>query len=231
MSGVQSGALPIENHPAIFDNNILPAPWTGPGTNNLVVDPMLHLELINNITNADWRTVKAALMPRPGSPALRSGIGGFDRGGMNSPGLLVFGEPPTSTTSRSATLTVAPGGTFNWGSVVPPYEWGYTHYKWKLDNGPWSAEISITASPTIALRNLSNGPHTVYVIGKNDAPPGYYQDDPFVYPATAGISAHATASRTWTVNPNISKVVLNEILARNTTAVAVGSKYPDLVEL
>ena len=75
----------------------------------------------------------------------------------------------------------------------------------KLDNGPWSSEIVVsnpppfTNLPTISLSNLPNGPHTVYVVGRNDV--GYYQDDPFVYPATAGISGHATASRTWVVGP------------------------------
>ena len=70
---------------------------------------------------------------------------------MNPRGLLVYGEPAGTTASTSATLTVTPGGTFNWGNnpPVPPYTWGYTHYKWKLDNGPWSSETSITTTPTI----------------------------------------------------------------------------------
>jgi hypothetical protein len=216
------------NLTVIFDNNILPMPWAGPGTNNLVVDPLLHLELINNVTNADWKTVKAALTPHLGSPALASGIGGFDRGGLNPRGVLVYGEPPSVTQSNSAALTVAPGGTFNWGSVVPPYLWGYTHYKWKLDNGAWSAETAITTSPTIALTGLSSGPHTVYVTGKNDA--GFYQDDPFVYPIGGGQPAHVTTSRTWVVNPRLSPIRINEVLARNSTAVPVGSKFPDLIE-
>src|SRR5206468_12186753 len=130
-----------------------------------------------------WRAVKAALKPRGGSPALGTGLGGFDKGELNPRGLLVFGQPAGTTHSTSATLTVAPGGTFNWGSVVPPYLWGYTHYKWRLDEGPWSAETPITSQPTIALSGLANGSHTVYVSGRNDA--GYYQDDPFVYPADA----------------------------------------------
>jgi len=220
------------NHTVIFENNILSVPWSGPGSNNIVADPRLNLQLINNITNADWRTVKAALMPRAGSPALGTGFGGSDRGGLNPRGLLISGVPADTTISTSLNLKVGPGGTFNWGSnpPVPPYEWGYTHYKWKLDNGAWSAEISTTTSPTITLNNLSNGPHTIYVSGKNDAPPGYYQDDTFVYPATAGIPAHLT-SRSWTVNTNLARVVINEVLAANSTTLTNGWTTPDLIEL
>src|SRR5439155_20542980 len=34
------------NHTVIFDNNILPQVWSGPGSNNLVTDPRLDLALI-----------------------------------------------------------------------------------------------------------------------------------------------------------------------------------------
>ncbi|MDB6031640.1 MAG: hypothetical protein JWM16_1978 [Verrucomicrobiales bacterium] len=217
------------NHTVIFENNILPMPWSGPGSNNVVVDPGLNLSLITNVLTADWKIVKAALTPRGGSAASGSGIGGVDRGGLNPRGLLVYGEPIGTTASTSATLNLFPGGTFNWGTSVPAYAWGYTHYKWKLDNGAWSAETSITAAPAINLSGLANGPHTVYVTGKNDA--GYYQDDTFVYPTNSVIPAHVTASHTWTVNTSYAKLVLNEILARNDSSVVNGGSYPDVVEL
>src|SRR5204863_3762661 len=122
------------NHTVIFENNILPEPWGGPGADNVVVDPGLNLGLITDVANADWKTVKAALTPRPGSPALARGYGAkYDCGGLNPPGILIYDEPVGTNASTSATLTIAPGGTFNWGTVVPPYLWGYTHYKWKLD--------------------------------------------------------------------------------------------------
>jgi hypothetical protein len=218
------------NHTVIFDNNILPEAWTGPGTSNVVIDPGLNLDLITDVATADWRTVLAALTPRPGSAALGRGYGAkYDRGGLNPPGILVYGEPPATNASTAATLTVAPGGTFNWGTAVPPYLWGYTHYMWKLDNGAWSAETPITTQPTIVLTGLANGSHTVYVRGRNDA--GYYQDDLLVYPPDAGIAAHSTASRTWTVDTTYSHVRLNEVLARNVSALPHGAGFPDLVEL
>ncbi len=217
------------NHTVLFVNNLLSSAWTGPGSNNVVADPRLNLSLITNPTNANWKTVQAALTPRPGSPAIENGYGAkYDRGGLNPRGLLLYGEPRGTTTVNTATLTVAPGGTFNWGTNA--YPWGYTQYKWKLDNGPWSAPLPITTQPIITLSNLSNGAHTVYVSGRNDA--GYYQDDPFVYPTNGIIPAHVSASRTWVVDTTLEpRVVINEILARNVAAVAVDGKYPDLIEL
>ena len=226
-------ALAVNYNPSnltvLFENNLLPLPWSGPGSDNVVADPLLNLSIISNPLTADWRTVKAALSPQTGSPALGTGRGGFDKGGLNPRGLLVWGEPNGATPLTTATLRVGPGGTFNWGSAVPPYEWGYTQYRWKLDNGPWSAETSVTTSPVISLSGLSDGPHTVYVSGRNDA--GHYQDDVFVYPLTAGQPGRATASRTWMVNGLKSAVRISEVLARNDSAVPVGTKFPDLLEL
>src|SRR5439155_24421804 len=53
------------NHTVIFENNILPSAWAGPGTNNVVSDPQLNLALITNVATADWKTIKAAFVPRP----------------------------------------------------------------------------------------------------------------------------------------------------------------------
>src|SRR5258706_11910106 len=43
------------NHTVIFENNILSVAWNGPGSNNVVIDPHLRLDLITNVTNADWQ--------------------------------------------------------------------------------------------------------------------------------------------------------------------------------
>jgi hypothetical protein len=83
----------------------------------------------------------------------------------------------------------------NWqGNGIPASGWpggcGYTHYKWRLNAGAWSAETPI-ALP-VFLSGLSDGPHYVEVVGKRDS--GYYQDDP-----AFGPEAVITRSRTWNV--------------------------------
>ncbi|HEY2951367.1 MAG TPA: CotH kinase family protein, partial [Verrucomicrobiae bacterium] len=227
----------------IMDNNILPVEfkgttneWTGAGTGNKYVDPRLNLGVLAGTAVADVTAtqLRQAFQLRPGSPAAGAGFGGRNIGGVNSNGIAIAGEPNGTTTATNATLTVGPGGTFNWGSTTPQ-AWGWTAFKWKLDGGALSAEIPVANNPpfttpaTITLSNLSNGPHTVFVTGKNDA--GTYQDDTFVYPTNAGIAAHLTASRTWTVNTSFSRLILNEILAKNITTFTNGTGTPDLVEI
>jgi hypothetical protein len=99
---------------------------------------------------------------------------------------------------------------------------GFTHYRWRLDGGAWSAETP--AATPIALSSLSVGPHYVEVSGRNDA--GFYQDDPVF-----GSDAFVTVSRTWTVNPTASTLRLNEILASNGGSVNYFGTTPDVVEL
>ena len=53
------------------------------------------------------------------------------------------GEPNDITPKTTATLTVGPGGTFNWGTTTPQ-RWGWTAFRWKLDSGPYSGEIVVT---------------------------------------------------------------------------------------
>src|SRR5207248_10399989 len=97
------------NHTIIFENNILSTNWNGLGSNNVVIDPRLNLQLIKTVTNASAATVRAAFTPRSGSPALAAGFGAkYDKGGLNPSGLLVIGEPMSETTNTSATLAVAP---------------------------------------------------------------------------------------------------------------------------
>ena len=236
---VTNSYLPnLSNYTIILDNNILSVPWTGLGRGNQVVDPRLNLSVLGGTawTNATVAQARAAAQLLADSPAIGAGFGGRDLGALVPFGIAIAGEPRGTTGSNNATLTVGLGGTFNWGTW-PPQAWGYTAFKWKLDNGAWSAEIPVannspfTNLPAITLSNLSDGPHTVYVDGKNDAPPGYYQDDTFLYPATAGVPAHLSASRTWFVLTNTTLLRLNEVLAWNNTAVPVNGLYPDLVEL
>ncbi len=267
-----------DHHSVIFENNIFPAAWknttnewTGPGAGNQYADPRLNLDSLAGtaLANVTAAQLRHAFTLRTGSPALilnselQMTNSTFDIRhsslAFNPWGIAISGEPIGTNTSTSATLNVGPGGIFDWGTNTPqPFAW--TAYRWKLDNGPWSAVIPITntasaalangalAPATIVLSNLSNGPHTVYVSGRNDV--GWFQDDPFVYPTNAqmllGTNATPlppsgspqgpgrglpTASRTWVVDTNLNRLEISEVLARNETAVNIGGKHPDLVEL
>jgi len=80
----------------------------GTGSNNVGGRSGLNLGLITDVATADWKTVKAA--PRRARLGrLQDGYGAkYDRGGLNPPGILIYGEPYVTTTSTSATLTVGP---------------------------------------------------------------------------------------------------------------------------
>ncbi|MEY2410199.1 MAG: hypothetical protein QOF48_2869, partial [Verrucomicrobiota bacterium] len=224
------------NHTIIMDNNILPVAWGGPGSGNQVIDPLLNLSVLSGtpVASVTAAQLLQAAQLRPGSPALGAGFGGRNLGGLQAHGLFIAGEPRGVTPATRATLTLGPGGTFNWGTNAAQ-RWGWTAYKWSLDGAPFSAEIIVTNNspftnyPTINVSNLANGPHTVYVVGRNDV--GFYQNDSFVYPPTAGVPGSITASRTWTVSPGGSDLRLNEILASNGGGFVHSNTTPDAIEL
>lgn len=160
-----------------------------PGIGNLNLDP-----LFVDATN-DFHL-------RPGSPAIGTGPNGLDMGAYVPQWASISGEPLSPTPLTTATLRV--GGP------------GITHYRYRVNNGAYSAET--TVSNSIVLSGLTNGAYTVFVIGKNSASVYQPQTEPAV-------------SKTWTVNTAIPGVRINEVLARNDTAVPVGSRFPDLIEL
>jgi hypothetical protein len=181
--------------PVVFTNNILPRAWDGAGGGNLVVDPKLkHIPALAETKFTNWQgaqIVREWFSLQPGSAAIGKGPNGRDLGGVVPVGVSVAGEPMGETTATSATLTVG----FNRQSGnIPSRPWptgaGYSHYKWRLDGGPWSEETPI-AKP-IQLSSLTHGQHHVEVVGRRDS--GRWQDDPRL-----GDSATITRSRTWTV--------------------------------
>ena len=231
------------SHTVIMENNILPAEflgttnaWTGPGGGNRHLDPRLNLAALNGVavSNATAAQVRSAFQLLSGSPALGAGFGARDLGGLNPHGLAIDGAPTGTNTSTSATLRFGPGGTFDWGTNAAQ-PWGWTAFRWKLDNGPWSAVIPVTNNspftslPSVSLSNLNNGPHTVSAVGRSDA--GYFQDNLFVYPTNSSSASNITATRTWFVDTNLTRLVLNEVLARNVSAVFADGKFSDLIEL
>jgi hypothetical protein len=169
------------------------------GTGNIIGDPKLVDPASGNFALAS------------DSPARGAGAFGNDLGALVPGGAWITGEPPVQTASTSATLTLGGPGIF--------------YYKWKLDNGAWSAPIAIDPAnplkfprngPTIRtaqlqLNDLANGPHTVSVAGQDFA--GVWQED-----------AAATVSKTWTVDTSLQLIQINEVLADSAT-------LPDTIEL
>jgi hypothetical protein len=211
-----------------FTNNILPFAWTGPGSGNVIADPLLnHIPQLSETTNfLTWEQAQILrdwLRPLPGSPAIGAGPNGRDLGGGVPMGASISGEPEGVVATNAATLVI---GSLMKDASIPsagfPNGSGFTHYKWKLDSGAWSDETPIATR--LLLTDLPNGPHFVTVIGKNDA--GFYQND-----SQFGVEAVETVSKTWTVNTNAFAIRINEVLGKNTSAVPVGGAYPDLIEL
>ncbi|MFO1512112.1 MAG: lamin tail domain-containing protein [Verrucomicrobiota bacterium] len=203
--------------------------WSGPGGNNATNAPLFqYAPQLADTTNFDsWaaaQVMKDWFSLRSGSPAIGAGPNARDQGGVVPLGASIAGEPVATTAATSATLTV---GTVRTGGGIPaagfPNGSGYTHYKWRLNGGNWSAETSITTP--IALTSLTSGSYVVEVSGKRDS--GLYQD------ATEfANSALVTTSRTWTVNTTLpGGLRLNEILARNRFTLVTNGESPDLFEL
>jgi len=181
------------------------------------VDGQVELVVDNSILPAEWHSYGVGNIDadpvfvnagtdfrlKVGSPAIGAGPCGLDMGAYVPAGAAICGEPDEITYHTDATLIV--GGP------------GITHYKYSLNRGPWSEELPVDVP--IVLNNLLNGQtYTVYVIGKNTA--GFWQseDEP-------------TASHTWTIDTSYSKLVINEVMAINSTTLDRGGTFPDLIEL
>lgn len=121
----------------------------------------------------------------------------------NIPVATLAGEPRSPTPLTTARLTV--GGA------------GITHYRHRLNGGAFGPETPV-ATP-IALSGLAHGgSNVVHVIGKNTNNVWQSTNAP-------------TVSRAWMVNTAWPAVRLNEILARNDSAVSHFGTFPDLIEL
>jgi hypothetical protein len=207
-----------------LNNNILPLTWTGPGTGNLVANPLLtHIPTLAETAFTSWsqaQIMRTWFAPQPGSPALGTGPNGRNQGGVIPIGISVNGEPAGTTSQTSATLTLGFNRT---GHGIPTAGWpngaGYVSYRWRLDSGAWSLETPIANS--IVLNGLANGPHHVEVSGKRDS--GLFQDDPLY-----GVEAVVTLSKTWTVQslvaPQSSLTVNGQVVTLSFTGTA-GQSY------
>jgi Lamin Tail Domain/Bacterial TSP3 repeat len=224
-----TNATPLFNA-ITFNNNLMPLAWAGAGTNNSTANPVLtYVPQLSETTNFNsWESaqvLRSWFALAAGSPGLGSGSNGRDKGGVIPFGASISGEPGGTSGVVTATLRVGlnrTGNSIPEGAAKFPDGSGFTHYKWRLDIGPWSAE-TVSSTP-ISLSNLTPGAHRVDVVGKLDS--GLYQDD-----TNFGPVALVTESRTWMVNTNLGPIRINEILAANNGVFVHVGTTPDAVEL
>ncbi|HEX2749677.1 MAG TPA: lamin tail domain-containing protein [Verrucomicrobiales bacterium] len=143
---------------------------------------------------------------RMDSLARQTAPGGFSYGAAIPEWAYVIGGPSGTVANTSAGFTV--GGP------------GIVAYKWRLDDGAWSASIQIgdggvlpRDTPTIRqatlnLTNLTAGAHTLEVLGQDMA--GNWQDaDPARI--LEGLPQATPTTRTWIVNTALPLVALHEV--------------------
>lgn len=218
-----------------WKGNIFPqgAVWTGAGTGNISADAQLVDPVLPTPGPYDYKRTLKEIRRRaslqPCSPARRAGPSGTDCGAIRPQGVSIGGAPQGTTSATSAVLQI---GTNLSGNGIPSGAgaWqngsGWTHYRYRLDGGAWSAETPLTTPVT--LSGLTNGVHTVEAAGRNDA--GTWQDS-----ADLGELA-GVATATWTVDtayvpPAGGNVRISEILALNTETRLFGTTAPDIIEL
>ncbi|HAA86602.1 MAG TPA: hypothetical protein DCE22_00005, partial [Verrucomicrobiales bacterium] len=146
----------------------------------------------------------------PNSPVTSKGINGSDMGHNVNSGALIGGEPPSLTRKKEATINVhVPGISGIEGDALFNSE-----YRWRVDDKEWSDPVPVF--DPIQLSDLSDGTHYVEVLGKDSA--GNWQREP-------------TRSRSWTVDANLSRILISEVLAENGNAFNHEGTFPDYIEL
>lgn len=216
--------------PVTFINNLLPVAWVGLGESNVVADPMfVKVPRVDETFFTNWASAQVLrqwLAPRPGSEAIGSGPFGVNKGYSSRIGVLL---PEHVQASEGDGTVQIPVGILRTGHGIPtagfPNGTGYTHYKWRLDHGAWSAENPI--GQLIQLDGLATGTYELEVSGRRDT--GLYQDDPIFGEAarTSVCLVQVTAQPA----AGLPVVRLNEVLAINRTILTNGVTTPDLVEL
>ncbi len=106
---------------------------------------------------------------------------------------VLSGTPASPTKATTAAITV--GGT------------GVVAYKYKLDNGAWGAETAVTTP--ISLTDLTEGVHTLMVLGKNAL--GTWQAE------------SAGTTFTWTIDTTAPVVTVSALTTNTTTPTLTGT--------
>jgi hypothetical protein len=152
----------------------------------LVLDPAIGSQHPENVLSPAWETTPTAnpmfvdrsarnYALQPSSPLRSAGPFGLPQGHTISAGCYLGNAPRAATPETSETITIGGPGIFA--------------YRWKLDGGAWSAPVSIAPgvfprsgatirTGTLALQELSEGPHTLEVTGQDFA--GNWQGTPTV---------------------------------------------------
>ncbi len=177
-----------------FRDNLLSVPWAGPGSGNSADDARLtRIPTLAETKFTNWagaQVLREWFRPLPGSPAIGRGPHGRDLGGVMPLGVCVSGEPAAPTSARTAELWVGPHSRTDLSKAGWPHGAGYLRYKFRVDGRAWSEEVPI--EKPIQLADLTDGPHTVEVIGQRDS--GTWQNDPDL-----GASGGISRSKTWIV--------------------------------
>ncbi|MCH2061569.1 MAG: lamin tail domain-containing protein, partial [Verrucomicrobiales bacterium] len=198
--------------PLQLDNNLL-APGLGQSSVGSRPEPILALGSDNRIGNPYFtNNSDGDFRLQPGSPAKNIGLAGQNAGANVSDAIAISGEPAAVTASTGATLIVGGPGMFA--------------YRYRVNGEQWSEDIPIgngfdpvnrtVRTATITMTGLQPGSYTVEVLGKDFA--GNLQQTP-------------TVSKTWQVDPDLSLVVINEVLAANGGSYENQGRFPDMIEL
>lgn len=205
----------------VLNQNLLPAPWAGPGVSNLVGAPLLlNYAAMEQSHFKNWASAQASwtwTAPTAASPA-KNAVAGRDLGASVPTGILI--SPPVQNPSSPSDVSFA----FDPVVAIPsptasayPDGAGYTHYRWRLDEGPWSPLVPATHQ--LVLRGLGDGAHRLSVIGRRDS--ASLQDD-----EDFSSTSEPTVSTEWNVSTDRGHVRLNEVLAW-----ATASSGSDAIEL
>ncbi len=143
-----------------------------PGAGNLAVDPVFV-----GTTGLTPGNIRQMLSLQEGSPCVGTGPNGLDMGALVRSGASLSGAPTGTTSNTSAIIRVAGPGIWS--------------YKWRMNGGAWSPEISLVPqsawngqpftaalfanAPSIQLNDLADGDYTLEVIGRNSA--GFWQEE------------------------------------------------------